>query len=74
MGVRCRPRNAREIGRGDRAIWDVEDARIVEILEGDREGKEYEFDFVFGGDETNDDVYEAIASPIIQSALDGYNG
>ena len=34
----------------------------------------YEFDYLFDGEATTGDVYQCLGSPIVQGALEGYNG
>ena len=77
--VRCRPINSTELGDKRKAILDVdEDQRQVQVSNpkadsGDA-GKCFTFDAVFGPSSQQDQVFETVAMPIIDSAMSGYNG
>ncbi|KAL6784755.1 KIN7A [Auxenochlorella protothecoides x Auxenochlorella symbiontica] len=74
VAVRFRPMSDREYQRGDREVWECE-GQAVGIADQDT-GMQVKFmyDHVFGGAASNADVYGAVASPIVASALDGING
>ncbi|XP_050647857.1 centromere-associated protein E isoform X8 [Macaca thibetana thibetana] len=70
--VRVRPLNSREESLGETAqvYWKTDNNAIYQV-DG---SKSFNFDRVFHGNETTKNVYEEIAAPIIDSAIQGYNG
>ncbi|XP_053453331.1 centromere-associated protein E [Nycticebus coucang] len=70
--VRVRPLNSREEALGETAqvFWKTDNNAIYQV-DG---SKSFNFDRVFHGNETTKNVYEEIAAPIIDSAIQGYNG
>ncbi|XP_011798639.1 PREDICTED: centromere-associated protein E isoform X2 [Colobus angolensis palliatus] len=70
--VRLRPLNSREESLGETAqvYWKTDNNAIYQV-DG---SKSFNFDRVFHGNETTKNVYEEIAAPIIDSAIQGYNG
>ncbi|XP_074252610.1 centromere-associated protein E isoform X5 [Saimiri boliviensis] len=70
--VRVRPLNSREESLGETAqvYWKTDNNAIYQV-DG---SKSFNFDRVFHSNETTKNVYEEIAAPIIDSAIQGYNG
>ncbi|KAK2505630.1 hypothetical protein MC885_013086 [Smutsia gigantea] len=70
--VRVRPLNSREeaLGEDTQAYWKTDNNAIYQV-DG---SKSFNFDRVFHSNETTKNVYEEIAVPIIDSAIQGYNG
>ncbi|XP_076998770.1 centromere-associated protein E isoform X2 [Tamandua tetradactyla] len=70
--VRVRPLNTREEAIGDdtQVYWKTDNNAIYQV-DG---SKTFNFDRVFHSNETTKNVYEEIAVPIIDSAIQGYNG
>ncbi|KAL1772141.1 centromere-associated protein E [Sigmodon hispidus] len=70
--VRVRPLNSREeeLGEAAHVYWKT-DNNVIYQIDG---GKSFNFDRVFHSNETTKNVYEEIAVPIINSAIQGYNG
>ncbi|KAM4807727.1 centromere-associated protein E [Rhinophrynus dorsalis] len=68
--VRVRPLIQREQGDQVNLLWKAERSTISQV-DGT---KSFNFDRVFHSHETTSQVYQEIAVPIIQSALQGYNG
>nr|KAF6391539.1 centromere protein E [Pipistrellus kuhlii] len=70
--VRVRPLNSREeaLGEDTQVYWKTGNNAIYQV-DG---SKSFNFDRVFDSNETTKDVYEEIAVPIIDSAIQGYNG
>ncbi|XP_052586509.1 centromere-associated protein E isoform X2 [Peromyscus californicus insignis] len=70
--VRVRPLNSREeeLGEAAHVYWKTDNNAIYQS-DG---GKSFNFDRVFHSNETTKNVYEEIAVPIINSAIQGYNG
>ncbi|XP_040481398.1 centromere-associated protein E isoform X2 [Ursus maritimus] len=70
--VRVRPLNNREesLGGDTQVYWKTDNNAIYQV-----DGiKSFHFDRVFHSNETTKNVYEEIAVPIIDSAIQGYNG
>lgn len=77
--VRCRPINATEVGDQRKTIVSVdEQLRSVHVsnpkVDEADSGKRFTFDAVFGPDSQQEQVFEAVAMPIIDSVMSGYNG
>uniref|UniRef100_A0A8C3WHZ5 Centromere-associated protein E n=1 Tax=Catagonus wagneri TaxID=51154 RepID=A0A8C3WHZ5_9CETA len=70
--VRVRPLNSREeaLGNDPQVYWKTDNNTIYQV-DG---SKSFNFDRVFHSNETTKNVYEEIAVPIIDSAIQGYNG
>ncbi|XP_070359912.1 centromere-associated protein E-like [Equus asinus] len=70
--VRLRPLNIREeaLGEDTQVYWKTDNNAIYQV-DG---SKSFNFDRVFDSDESTKNVYEEIAVPIIDSAIQGYNG
>ncbi|XP_013360881.1 PREDICTED: centromere-associated protein E isoform X2 [Chinchilla lanigera] len=70
--VRLRPLSSREneLGEATHVYWKT-DSNAVYQVDG---SKSFNFDRVFHNNETTKNVYEEIAVPIIDSAIQGYNG
>ncbi|XP_049642493.1 centromere-associated protein E [Suncus etruscus] len=70
--VRVRPLNSREeaLGENSQVYWKTGDNAIYQV-DG---SKSFGFDRVFSFEESTKNVYEEIAMPIINSAIQGYNG
>ncbi|XP_013965533.1 centromere-associated protein E isoform X3 [Canis lupus familiaris] len=70
--VRVRPLNDREeaLGGDTQIYWKTDNNAIYQV-DG---SKSFNFDRVFHSNETTKHVYEEIAVPIIDSAIQGYNG
>ncbi|XP_054550573.1 centromere-associated protein E isoform X2 [Talpa occidentalis] len=70
--VRVRPLNSREeaLGEETQVYWKT-DNNVIYQVDG---SKSFNFDRVFHSNETTKNVYEEIAVPIIDSAIQGYNG
>jgi hypothetical protein len=63
----------RERQRGDREVWSAQ-GNHVGVLADMGMNVKFVYDHVFGGQVSNQQVYRQIASPIVQSSLDGING
>ncbi|KAM4834068.1 centromere-associated protein E isoform 2-T2 [Thomomys bottae] len=70
--VRVRPLNPREeeLGEATQVYWKT-GKNVIYQVDG---SKSFNFDRVFHSNETTKNVYEEIAVPIINSAIQGYNG
>jgi kinesin family protein 1/kinesin family protein 3/17 len=83
VAVRCRPMSSRETQMGSQTIIQVVEGKTIVITnpdanasKNDPEGqtKQFTFDFSYFTDSTQAQVYKDIAEPIIQQAIQGYNG
>ncbi|CAK8992452.1 unnamed protein product [Durusdinium trenchii] len=81
VAVRIRPFNAKELSEGSAAetVLEVEDSTVIARPEFGRGEKRYNFDSVFKSmDPTKEgsqaDVFQELGIPILENALDAYNG
>jgi hypothetical protein len=76
VAVRCRPLNHMELDQSSPNIWNCTGDTIAEQDEyGDMCGQDdWTYDSVFGPGSNNTEVYEDVARPIVDSAMDGFNG
>ena len=75
VAVRIRPRNEKEI-QADMpvAFSPSEDFRDVQELNEDCDVvKRWSYDFVFGPDNNNKSIFDAMGAKLVDAALDGYN-
>ena len=77
VAVRCRPSNAEEKKSGVPVVISTnQEKKSVDVSYGastKKQSKTYSFDKVFGAYSTQEEVFEALVSPIIQECLAGYN-
>jgi hypothetical protein len=80
VAVRCRPLSSREKARECKEIVEMEGKTITintpEESEhhGDDKQKKFTFDYCYFTDSTQDQVYQDLGIPLVQQALDGFNG
>jgi kinesin family member 3B len=74
--VRCRPMNVKEEGDKRASIVNMEPSNGQVFLKNPRseEMKQFTFDAVFDGLASQESVFATVAQPIIDSAMNGYNG
>lgn len=74
--VRCRPLSQREKDRNSVNIISIQDGKTVQMKNphGGDTPKQYTFDHSYGIDSTQKEIYEQIGKPIVDSAMEGYNG
>ena len=75
--VRCRPLSEKEVSDGHKQIIEVIPERgIVEIQnpKNQNEKKQYTFDAVYDWNSRQNDLYEEIFRPLVDSVLEGFNG
>jgi hypothetical protein len=74
--VRVRPLSTKEAREGQRVCVSVaQDRRRIVLCAGTAMEKTFVFDRVFSSEEhSQDDVFRAIARPLADAALNGYNG
>lgn len=78
VSVRCRPLFSFETAKGFKSIV-KSDEKHAEIIVPDLKNmsgppKTYTFDYTFGADSEQHDVYKKVAHPIVESVIEGYNG
>eukprot|EP00927_Polykrikos_kofoidii_P040671 TRINITY_DN34719_c0_g1_i2.p1 TRINITY_DN34719_c0_g1~~TRINITY_DN34719_c0_g1_i2.p1 ORF type:complete len:1129 (-),score=240.23 TRINITY_DN34719_c0_g1_i2:44-3430(-) len=73
VAVRCRPFNARELSEagGDEPALECE-CGTVRTLVG--KSKAFGYDHALGTETLQDEVFEAIGAPLLENALNAYNG
>jgi hypothetical protein len=76
VAVRVRPLNRIELGEGNAAVFQVANGNQIKELDDDTAApsKEYFYDFAFGSESGTGDVYQKLAMPITDAALEGFNG
>lgn len=79
VAVRCRPMNSKEITNGTQEVVVVDSSRNqVSVRDPAKpEGgkmNSFTFDYAYGSNSTQKQVYEQCASPIVTCVLEGYNG
>lgn len=77
VAIRCRPIGSKEISEGHTKIVDVnqETGEVFVKKPGDAgRPKQYTFDYAYGENSTQQQVYEQCASQIVMSVMEGYNG
>lgn len=77
VAVRCRPMNSKETNRGCNDIVQINSSLkslTVKSPDTQHEEKTFTFDYVYGSDSTQIQVYKDLGDPIITQALDGFNG
>lgn len=78
VAIRCRPLNSKEKNNGNTRIVNVNNERgevcVSKPSDMDAKPKTFTFDFSYGPDSTQKQVYDQCASQIVKSCLEGYNG
>ena len=75
--VRCRPLMSKEKTQGHKNIVTVDEKNGTVDVNGKELGKDskrYTYDQVYGQDSKQEVIYKNAFNPLIQSAIDGYNG
>eukprot|EP00045_Choanoeca_perplexa_P009845 m.96366 g.96366 ORF g.96366 m.96366 type:complete len:952 (+) comp15050_c0_seq1:34-2889(+) len=70
---RFRPQLPNELSKGGVPIVSVDSGGTTCVINGAKRAT-FTFDRVFGGDSTQEGVYEYTAKPIVEDVLKGYNG
>eukprot|EP00600_Ochromonadales_sp_CCMP1393_P008823 CAMPEP_0174954044 /NCGR_PEP_ID=MMETSP0004_2-20121128/205_1 /TAXON_ID=420556 /ORGANISM="Ochromonas sp., Strain CCMP1393" /LENGTH=787 /DNA_ID=CAMNT_0016201813 /DNA_START=43 /DNA_END=2407 /DNA_ORIENTATION=- len=75
VAVRCRPMSSKETARGCNDIITITPTSVtIKGVEANHEDKEFTFDHCYGADSLQTAVYNDLGTPIVQQALDGFNG
>ena len=75
VACRARPLNSKEVERKDEVCLQLN--KLENSVQCSREcelNHTFPFDYVFGNKSNNEEVYEELCAPIIESVLDGVNG
>lgn len=74
--VRIRPFNDEDISRYGRetSVEFTDDSRGTIILRKEYDKKSFNFDSVFDATSRQDDVFNRVAEPVVNSVIEGYNG
>jgi hypothetical protein len=80
VAIRCRPMSAKEVARGCSSCATISSGGKVAIIPpvsiGDRRSNEprtFTYDFAYGEESTQGQVYADLGHPIIVKAIEGYN-
>ncbi|CAH8555979.1 unnamed protein product [Heterobilharzia americana] len=78
VAVRCRPMSEKEVSMNYRTVTTISELDGCVTLKrsdsGDDPPKCFIFDFVFGCNSKQTDIYNRVARPIVEKVLEGYNG
>ena len=80
VAVRCRPMSSKETARGCGNIVKIDEAAKTVHIEGvadehgnEKDSKDFTFDYSYGMESTQEQVYKDIGDPVVTQALDGFN-
>lgn len=83
--MRCRPLSGSELARGESSVVSLlPQAGVVQVTDSAAlghgespgktdEGHKFAYDYAWGGDSTQDEVWEALGLPLLDSAFSGFN-
>lgn len=83
VAVRCRPANSVEKARGDRLIVTIDEAAGTVAIDvpktsdpgcTDSDTRRFTFDYTYGSNAQQRQIYDQTTKPIVDSVLSGYNG
>ncbi|KAK6156341.1 hypothetical protein DH2020_010589 [Rehmannia glutinosa] len=76
VAVRLRPKNAEDLADADYAecVELQPELKRLKLRKNNWSSESYRFDEVFTESASQKRVYEAVAKPVVESVLDGYNG
>ena len=78
MVIRCRPFNTKEKNEGHSRITSIDEPSssitISNPYKMDEQPKTFTFDYVFGEESKQVDVYNKTVRSVVESVLEGYNG
>lgn len=75
VGVRIRPRNEKEIQAGMPVFFrqSPDGGSVEELDENGVVMKHWPYDYVFGNNSTNEEIFGAAGMKLVDAALEGYN-
>lgn len=75
VAVRCRPLSQKEIARGCIEIVKMTTNSVhIDSIDTQKPERDFTFDFCYFTNSTQDQVYKDIGHPLVEQALDGFNG
>ena len=77
VAIRCRPLNKKEEDANHIKVVNINKNRheiIVQRPYAAEEAKQFTFDYTYGDDAEQEEIFEETASPIVANVLEGYNG
>ena len=79
VAVRCRPLSSKELDEQRKSIIKVGPGPVVTVQQRvaggvDEPPKQFTYDFAYGVDSTQMQVYDDVARPIVDSVIAGFNG
>ena len=76
VAVRCRPMSSKETARMCKCVISMPSSSSIHVEKvGDMtEGKDFAFDHCYFIDSTQEQVYADLGKPLLEKALDGFNG
>ncbi|CAH8496866.1 unnamed protein product [Schistosoma turkestanicum] len=78
VAVRCRPMDKKEMAMNCKLVISISEidgcVTLKRTSSGDDPPKKFTFDFVFGYNSKQTDIYNRVARPIVDKVLEGYNG
>lgn len=74
VALRCRPRNSDEKMANDAAAVTIEDNNQGVIISSDNDEKTFVFDHSYGPSASQTQLFEELAEPLVDKALEGFNG
>jgi hypothetical protein len=75
VAVRCRPMSRKETERGcQNIVTVVNNSLTIKGIDSTKEDKSFTFDNVYDGNTAQMVVYNDLGKPVINQALDGFNG
>lgn len=75
VAVRCRPMSSKETARGCQRVVTIREKSVsVKNMENATDQKDFTFDYCYDSDSTQLQVYKDLGLPIVNQAVDGFNG
>ena len=74
VAIRVRPMNKHEKDQNSTLCVEVDSANNTVSVSNKKSIKTFPFDYVYGMDSTQREVYDQVAFPIVDSIFQGYNG
>lgn len=78
VAVRCRPLSRKENEKSCLSCIQIENRKSVTVKDPkskeNEEAKTFAFDFAYGDDTTQQEVYADLGKPVVDRSLEGYNG